>query len=266
MFIIEVPYFNLDQIYNSKQAPRWIKLKENNYIVIHRDKAVVVEQKRQRLILKCTEEEFYSTWFDYFDLRTDYFKLNAQIKKLGGKFKIVANRGSGIHILNQDLFETLVYCELVPLVGFDKASELMLRIATNYGIHHKNSMGDAGKVDWYEWPNPEILLEKLNKEKKSSGIVKSMLRHICENIVDRVFDVEESSNELFRLLGMHKNEFPIVGIEEVLERNFDCLAEEFEEWYLYGFENKGLAYMCILHHVINPPKKIKEAISNGVSR
>ena len=48
MFVIEVPYFNLDQIYNSGQAPRWIKLMESKYVIPHRDKALKIEQQRDR--------------------------------------------------------------------------------------------------------------------------------------------------------------------------------------------------------------------------
>lgn len=273
MFVIEVPYINLDHIYNSGQAPRWIKLKDSHYIIPYKNKALKIQQQknrfdfnRHRLIMNCSEEDFYNIWFNYLDLRTDYFKLNMQIKRLGGKFKVIANRGSGIHILNQDPFEAYIFGKLIKNIGWVKAKELMNRIAQTYGIEHKQSMREAGRVVWYEWPNPEIMLEKLNREKESSGKIKPLLRRICENIVDRVFDIEESNDELFRLLGMHKNVFPIIGIEETLEKNFDCIPEEFEDWYLYGFENKGLIYMYILHHIMNPPKKIKEAISNGVNR
>ena len=46
MFVIEVPYFNLDKIYESYQAPRWIKLKESKYVIPHRDKALKIEQEK----------------------------------------------------------------------------------------------------------------------------------------------------------------------------------------------------------------------------
>ena len=52
----------------------------------------------------------------------------------------------------------------------------------------------------------------------------------------------------------------LLFIEETLKKNFDCIPEEFEDWYLYDFENKGLVYTYILHHIMNPPKKIKEVV------
>ena len=266
MFIIEVPYFNLTQIYNSMQVPRWMRLKDNKYVVIHKDKAITVEQKRQRLIFNCSEEEFYNTWFHYFDLKTDYFDLNMKVRNIGRKFKIAANRGNGIHILNQDPFELYIYCRLATFVGFRKASELLNRIAVTYGTRHKNSMGDAGRVFWYEWPSPEELLEKLNKEKESSGKVKPLLKEICESIVNGNFDVMDSDNELFGLFCLRENIFPLVDVEEVLRKNFDCEPEEFADWYLGDFEDCGLVYTYILHHIMNPPNKIREVLSSGVSR
>lgn len=253
MFIIEVPYFSLDQIYNSKQAPRWLKLKDNKYIVMHKDKAITVEQKRQRLILGCSEEEFYNIWFDYFDLKTDYCNLNNETKRLGGKFKRVAVRGSGIHILNQDRFEVYVFSRIVERLGWEKAKEFMNHIAQGFGIKHKQSMKEAGKVVWYEWPTVDVMLEKLSD--KNEGAI---LKTICNDFVAR-----ESGNKIFGVLGLHRNMFPITGIESTLEKNFDCMPGDFEEWHLEGFENKGLVYLYILHHIMNPPKEVR---ANGFSR
>lgn len=263
MFIIEVPFFNLEQIYNSNQAPRWLKLKENKYIVIYKDKAIAVEQKKQRLILGCSEEEFYNIWFDYFDLKTDYYAINNQIKGISKKFKVPCNRGQGLHVLRQDKFEMYVYCKLVQKVGWKEAKELMIRIAATYGIHHKNSMGDAGRVFWYEWPQPERLLEKLSKEKESSGKVKPFLKKLCDAIINKGFDITKTDNELFRLFGMHENIFPAFEIEETIRKNFNCTPKEFADNYLNDVE--ALTYVYILYHIKNPPKKIKEATSNGVS-
>lgn len=271
MFVIEVPYIDLNHIYNSSQAPRWIRLKESHYVIPHRDKALKIQQQkdrfdlnRSRLIMNCSEEDFYNIWFNYLDLRVDYFALNRKVKKLGGKFKVVANRGSGIHILNQDRFEMYIFSKLIQNVGWVKAKELMIRIAQTYGIEHRQSMREAGRVIWYEWPTPEMMLEKLIKEKESSGKVKPFLRKLCNAILFEGFDFTKSDNELFRLLGMHENVFPLVGIEETIRKNFDCVPEEFADWYLDDIE--AVVYMYILHHIMNPPKKIKEAKSNGISR
>lgn len=270
MFVIDVPYFNLDQIYNSCQCPRWIKLAESNYVVPFRNKALKIEQQRDkydwtkyRLIMSCSEEDFFNIWFDYFDLRMDCFDENIKVKRLGGKFKSIANRGKGIHIMHQDEFEAYVLAKLITFVGYRKAGELMNRIAQTYGIEHSQHMREAGRVVWYEWPTPEMLLEKLNNEKlRPDNKVKRFLKKLCEAIINDDYAYTHSDNELFKLFGKHDvTVFPVNEIEETLAKNFRCESDEFADLYLNEIENKGVVYMYILHHIMNPPK---EAMRFGI--
>ena len=274
MFVIEIPYFNLDHIYYSGQAPRWIQLRStperSKYVIPHRDKALKIEQQRDRfdwtkfrLILSCTEDDFYNVWFDYLGLQMDCMDENNKVKRLGGKFKIPANRGHGIHILNQDPFEAYVLGKLVGYVGFNNAKTAMNTIAQCCGVEHKQSMREAGRITWYEWPTPELILENFDKLCQM-GKVNAWLKKLCEAIVNDGFDITQSDNELFRLFGMHDTTvFPLAGIEDTLVKNFGENPEEFADWYLTDIENKGLVYMYIVHHIINKPQ---EVISYGIGR
>ena len=264
MFVIEVPHFNLDHIYNSGQVPRWIKLKESKYVVMHKDKVLKIEQQRDRfdlnryrLIMSCTEEDFYNIWFDYFDLRTDYLDLNAKAKKLGGKFKVPANRGSGIHILNQDPFEVYVFTKIIEKVGYIRAFMAINHIAEACGIKHVQSMREAGRITWYEFPTPEMILENFDNLKKM-GKINTWLKRLCEAIVNDFYAYSHNGNILYELFAKHNiSAFPTYGIEETITKNFGCPAEEFADWYLCDFENKGLIYMYVLHHIMNPPEEVK---------
>lgn len=264
MFVIEVPHFNLDHIFNSGQVPRWIKLKESKYVVMHKDKVLKIEQQRDRfdlnryrLIMSCTEEDFYNIWFDYFDLRTDYLDLNSKTKKLGGKFNVPANRGSGIHILNQDPFEVYVFTKIIAKVGYARACIAINHIAEACGIKHVQSMREAGRITWYEFPTPEMILENFDNLKKM-GKINGWLKRLCEAIVNDFYAFTKCGNELYELFVNHNiSVFPTYGIEETITKNFGCPAEEFADWYLCDFENKGLIYMYILHHIMNPPEEVK---------
>lgn len=253
MYIIEVPYFNLDQIYNSKQVPRWLKSRDGKYVIAHRDNFVKVEQKRERLIFDCSEKEFYDIWYDYFDLGTDYSEINREIKRTQKKFKIPAVRGKGIHIIQQDDFEAYVYAKLVEKLGWDKAGEKMYYIANTYGIKHSNSMAEAGKVTWYEWPTPERLLECLEKEKADTPI-KSFLKRLSYAIIHEGFDVLDQGNLLFNLLsGYDLQGFPAFGLADGIHKNFKCGVDEFVSKHLKECKHKGVLYMYLTHHINNKP-------------
>ncbi len=263
MFVIDIPYFNLDHIYNSGQAPRWIKLRDSKYVVPHKDKVLKIEQVRDRydwtkyrLIFSCTEEDFFNVWFEYFDLRMDCLEENGKIKRLGGKFKVPANRGFGIHILNQDPFEAYILSKIITNAGYTKAFAAMNHIAEVCGTCHTQAMKEAGKITWYEFPTPEMILENFDKLKRM-GKINAWLKKLCLAIVNDGFDITSTDNELFKLFAMHDTSvFPLAGIEETLVKNFDCEPEDFADWHLDDVENKGLVYLYILHHIKNPPEEV----------
>ncbi len=258
MFVIEVPCFNLDQIYNSMQCPRWIKFKEMKYAIPFRDKVLKIEQAKERLIMSCSEEDFYNIWFKYFDLQTDYMGENNNVKKAHKKFKIPANRGSGVHILNQDVFEMYIFAKLIHKLGWENARSTINEIAASYGVEHRQSMREVGRVVWYEFPTPKSLLEKLDSEKRRTSVNKFLYK-LSDAIVNRGFNIIENDDKLFRLLGLHDtNQFPVVGLENTIEKNFKCDAYDFEDEFLSNtkLKNYGLLYMCILHHVKNPPAEV----------
>ena len=258
MFVIEVPYFNLDQIYNSYIAPRWIKLSDSKYIVIHEDKAIKVEQTKERFIIGCSEDDFFNIWFDYFDLRVDYSEVNRNIKQFHRKFRALSNRGNGIHLINQNEFETFVYTRLAQNLGFNKAREIMGRIANDYGKQRKNTFGSGNNITWHEWPSPEMLLDKLNKEKNRGTPIKSFLKKLCEAILYDNYSMNENGNDLFDLLFLRDlSKFPSIEVNKTITKNFKCDVDEFKEINLEGLKEKGILYFYILHHIKNPPKEMQ---------
>lgn len=264
MFVIEIPGLNINQIYNSKQAPRWIKLKDSLYVIPFKDKALKIEQqiskrdwRTYRLIMSCSEEDFYNIWFKYFDLWIDYVALNAKAKKLlNKKFTKPINAGTGIHVLNQDPFEAYIYGKIASKVGYDKAQRAMNHIAQTCGIKHIQTMGDAGKVTWYEFPTAEMILDNFNNLSKM-GKINDWLKRLCVAIVNDDFDVRKSDEALIKLLTSNLDVFPTTEIEETITKNFKCTPDEFSDLYLKDFKDKGVIYFYILHYIKNANEGVK---------
>ena len=58
MYVIEILYLDLDQIYKSGQVFRWIKLKDGKYIVINKDKLSRRKQGSYLIVQKKTSMIF----------------------------------------------------------------------------------------------------------------------------------------------------------------------------------------------------------------
>lgn len=289
MFVIEVPYIDLDQIYESGQVFRWIKLREQKYVVPLRDKALKIEQQKERLIMSCTDEQFYDLWYKYFDLQTDYSDINFKAKRIGTEMKICANRGNGVRILKQDLFEVIVTFCLATATNIPRIKQMVQSLSELCGVKHVQSMGEARRITWFEFPTPEMILEHQDKlDRCKLGYRKEMIIGICEDIVEGWLDFEflqemtyENAKEYLMqfegigpkvadcicLYGLHHLQaFPIdTHIEQILESKYECDDYEmFKEWYLdelQGFE--GIVQQYMFYNEINPPK---EVTSSGVGR
>lgn len=270
MFIINIPYFNLDNIYKSGQIFTWYRLDDGKYIVPFRDKAIKVEQRRDTISFSCSEEDFYNIWYEYFDLDTPYDKLHFKYKGLGGHFKISCNRCSGLHIIKQDLFEIIIASCLETATSIERTRQMMNSIAQKCGKKHKQSI--RGEVIWYEFPTPEqILKKKSNLTTQDIGYKIDVITGICQDIVDGWLDLDllkqldyyDAVEYLTEFKGIgpkvaqsiclyglhHMQAFPIdTHITQMLEREFEMSFDEWVEWYLS--ETKYIDDMGYLRQVL----------------
>ncbi|MDE7423570.1 MAG: 8-oxoguanine DNA glycosylase, N-terminal domain-containing protein, partial [Lachnospiraceae bacterium] len=183
MFIINIPFMDLDQIYNSGQIFRWIKFRDGKYAIPHGDKCLKVEQQKDRFIMNCTDEDFYNIWYEYFDMNTDYMSLNYKSRGIDEDFKSKAVRASGVRILKQDLFEIIVSFILATATNIPNIKRMIEQIAVKCGKRHKQSMRECGQVKWYEFPTPEMILDKQYRLDDSFGLKrKENVIKFCKSI------------------------------------------------------------------------------------
>ena len=190
MFYITVPYFNLDHIYGSQQCYNWIKVKEKDYVVKHRDKIVRVRQNRDNISLTCSEEDFYNIWYDYFDMGTDYAKLHFKYRNVDKDIKRYCNKAKGMHIIKQDLLMVIVSCILESTYEHSLSDYLMSQISKICGKKRKNTLGGMS-VTWYEFPSVEQMISNYDKIIKSIGndILYENFIKLLSDIKDGWFDI-----------------------------------------------------------------------------
>lgn len=285
MYVLEIPFMDLDQIYNSGQVFRWIRLNDHKYVIPFRDKALKVEQQKQRFMFDCSEEAFFETWWDYFDAQTDYSILNNAVRFCDESFKIPANRAKGIHIIKQDLFEVIIACSLETATSVQRTKEMMNGIARKTGVKHKQAMREAGQVCWYEFPTPEKLLQKQDfLTTQETGYKHDIIIGLCESIVDGWLDFEllqsmayeEAKEYLMEFDGIgpkvadsiclyglhHMKAFPVdTHLNQIFERD-GMTYDEFVEWFLednkIAKENKGLLRQYLWYNEVYPPRRLEE--------
>lgn len=283
MYVLEVPYMNLDQIYASGQVFRWIRLRESKYVVPLRDKALKVEQQKNRIMFDCTEDAFFEIWWNYFDLQTDYSIPFYAIRRTSDDNKIAANRAKGIHILNQDLFEVIIACCLgLPFsnetVGIQR--QRMFEISKRIGTKHKQAMREDGQFIWYEFPTPKKLLENIDDISDVLGKNYDLIFDLCDSIECGWFDIDllkdlstsdakeylqqfginkQKSNAIC-LYGLHKlDSFPVDRCIKTIIKDNDMNLKEYYNEFISGDQivddNKGILRMYLWYDKLNPPMR-----------
>ena len=283
MYVLEVPYMNLDQIYASGQVFRWIRLRESKYVVPLRDKALKVEQQKNRIMFDCTEDAFFEIWWNYFDLQTDYSIPFYAIRKTSDDNKIAANRAKGIHILNQDLFEVIIACCLgLPFSNetVEIQRQRMFEISKRIGTKHKQAMREDGQFVWYEFPTPKKLLENIDDISDVLGKNYDLIFDLCDSIECGWFDIDllkdlstsdakeylqqfginkQKSNAIC-LYGLHKlDSFPVDRCIKTIIKDNDMNLKEYYNEFISGDQivddNKGILRMYLWYDKLNPPMR-----------
>ena len=108
MVVKEIPYFDLSEICDSGQCFRMERITENEFQIRAEDKYLRATQEGETVRFDCSEEEFETFWKHYFDLERDYGIYIEAIDPEDTYLKTAAELGSGIRILNQDLWEMIV--------------------------------------------------------------------------------------------------------------------------------------------------------------
>ena len=276
MFAIVAPYLNLDQIYNSRQCYRWIKIRDGKYMIPDGNTVVRAEQNDDRIILSCTEEQFFKHWYYYFALGNDYIEINRQIKHIGNYLKVCANRCAGVRMIKQDLFESIITAYITHGLSFHKAQYIVNRLCELLGKRH------GGSVKWYEFPGAQQFLasRKLLTLCGLGDKVDTVI-NICGNINIGLLDLSALSTMHYSQAKAYLMQFEGINesvanyiclhglgfleafsdtehIAKILMQEFNCDFETFVEWYLSGYEQlAGVIMQYLIFNDYNPPKELE---------
>lgn len=212
----------------------------------------------------------------YFDLDKDYKKIEEKISMIDKHVKEAVSRSSGIRILNQDFFETLISYIISANNNIPRISKSVNEISKKYG---KKIMFEND--EYYLFPTLEELKNVSIEEYRKCGVGfrDSYIYNTVKDILENKFDIENINNkdtlslrkELLSLKGVgpkvadcillfacdRGEVFPIdVWVERVMsvlyfkETNGKCKKKDILEYASNNFkENAGIVQQHLFYNM-----------------
>lgn len=151
IILTNVQDFDLAHIFDCGQCFRFNKISDNIYFGIAFGHALKIEQTDSSVILYDTSpEEFENTWFDFFDFGTDYGKIKHILSENDAIMKEAVKYGSGIRILHQELWETVISFIISQSNNIPRIKGIIERLCENFG----EQILFEGNI-YYSFPGPE---------------------------------------------------------------------------------------------------------------
>ncbi len=120
------------------QVFRFSPVADNQYLVMAGSECVRIGQCGDTLTFySISPDKFESFWRGYFDFDRDYKNIQISVSKLGGEvMEKAAEHGKGIHILKQDLWETIISFIISANNNIPRIQKIIASLCENFGTAH----------------------------------------------------------------------------------------------------------------------------------
>ena len=153
MITVELDNFSLKEICQSGQCFRMYETAENTYELIAGDKYLKMTQEGSIVNFYCSDMEFICYWVPYFDIDADYSSYIAKINPRDTYLVEAAECGSGIRILQQDLWEMIISFLISQQNNITRIKKCIENISREFGVRKTSSTG----AEYYAFPTAEAL-------------------------------------------------------------------------------------------------------------
>lgn len=158
--------FELKDIFECGQCFRWNKEVDGSYIGIVKHNVIKVKKGENQIEIKSIgEDNLQDLATSYFDLDRDYEKIKETLAKIDDNMKQSIAYGSGIRILNQDLWETIISFIISANNNIPRIKGIIERMAKAYG---KEIIWEGKK--YYTFPTVEELARANVEDLRKLGL------------------------------------------------------------------------------------------------
>lgn len=158
--------FELKDIFDCGQCFRWNKEIDGSYTGVFGNNVINVSKKGKDVIFKgICEEKIETACKKYFDLDRNYEEIKDKLSKVDEHMKKSIEYGSGIRILNQDIWETIISFIISANNNIPRIKGIIERISKKYGneiIYNEKS--------YYTFPTVEQLSNATVEDLRSLGL------------------------------------------------------------------------------------------------
>lgn len=184
-----VQSFELKDIFECGQCFRWNEQKDGSYTGIFGKNVLNVKKVKDDILFNgICENQIEKVVKDYFDLDRDYEIIKKRLSKIDKNMKESITYGSGIRILNQDLWETIISFIISANNNIPRIKGIIERLAKKYGekIEYKGET-------YYTFPTPEQLKNVTVEEYRKLGLGFRDIRiyETTQMILKKEVDLEE---------------------------------------------------------------------------
>ncbi|MDD2376264.1 MAG: DNA glycosylase [Clostridia bacterium] len=185
--IFKTKCFNLLDTLECGQCFRWKKIDNNSgenryvseFVGVISDRVIKIRQINEYIyVYSNIKENLKETIEYYFDLYNDYDKIEKEISKLDKNIEIAVKNSTGIHILNQSTFETLISYIISANNNIPRIKKSVEEISKRYGkkVIFENK-------EYYLFPTIQEL-SKVEKEDFKACSVGFRDKYIVKTVAD----------------------------------------------------------------------------------
>lgn len=235
---INTRYFNLKYTLECGQCFRW-KYIDGYYVGVIKDRVIKIRQQGSNLFVKSNNmENIVNAINDYFKLNNDYESIEKRIVQVDEYVKEAIKNTSGLRLLNQDFFETIISYIISANNNIPRISKSVNEISKRYG----DKVEFEGE-EYYLFPTPKQLENVSIEDYRECGVgfrdkyIYDTVKKINSNQIDldkmKQMDTVTLRKELLKLMGVgpkvadcillfscnREEVFPIdVWVERVMEK------------------------------------------------
>ncbi|MEW9123811.1 MAG: DNA glycosylase, partial [Thermotaleaceae bacterium] len=188
----------LSHIFECGQCFRWWGEADGSYTLAAMGKVINVSRQGEQLILHpASKEEFDTIWYSYFHLDQNYREIKKRLSQNDEIMKKAAAFGSGIRILRQDPWETLISFIISSNRGIPMIQKSIEDLSQRYGQYLGNYRGK----EIYDFPKPEDLLNRSIDE-----IKQAKTGYRAKYIVDTAAIVAEGQIDIYQIKNLPTEE------------------------------------------------------------